>query len=480
MVQVVGALLVVVPLLLIPVRNGNDGLMNIVESLGALERVALWQRAVGGVFGTPITGWSGLDPIMVSTSVRIGLVLMFVAQAAAFRSAIRRPGASLLTWMVGPIVTHAVMLGMVPSNADIFYYEMSGDLANNGVNVYLHRLDEFPSHPILPYNHWVDLTTVYGPVWTRFNQALMAVTGPDPVAATWLFKLALGAIAFTLMGVVFWLTGSLTGDRGLAIAAAVLVAWQPNMIIDSTGQVHSDAAMLLLSTAGMAVVLAWGRTAVRGGVILIALSAMIKYVTLPLLAIIALTRLWDRPPPGRLVRSWTLDVVAFLAVGIAAFLPFWGGLDTFSEMISEPGRLFANPFWLVQSLLIGVVLGGTVQHVYELIVRTGLQLATLAGLALGLWTIIGHVRTSETVHVIAEQRALLRSWAIVLFTLAFIPVNSHAWYWTWPVVPIAVLLCVGLSAQPPGPRVAGIPRWCWWYLTLTALMTIVYHTRIVH
>ncbi|MDQ3657692.1 MAG: hypothetical protein M3457_21785, partial [Chloroflexota bacterium] len=78
-------------------------------------------------------------------------------------------------------------------------------------------------------------------------------------------------------------------------------------------------------------------------------------------------------------------------------------------------------------------------------------------------------------------RPMLVSWAVILTSLALIPVNSHPWYWTWPVVPIAMLIGYdGKFASKLQERVPVIPTWLWGYLFLTGAMTIAYHTRIVH
>jgi len=79
-------------------------------------------------------------------------------------------------------------------------------------------------------------------------------------------------------------------------------------------------------------------------------------------------------------------------------------------------------------------------------------------------------------------RNLLVGWTAILATLALLPVNSHPWYWTWPIVPIAVLVTFDASVRSENSAAGPAPvsRWFWGYLILTAFMTIAYHTRIVH
>lgn len=476
----------IVPLLLIPVRNGNAGMTNIVESVGALDRVALWQEFAGGLFGEPdYAGWDAFHPFAAAFLFSFGLLAMFIVHALAFRAAWNGVRAPLWKWVLGPIVSHILMIGMVPSNADVFYYEMSGDLANRGINPYLHRLAEFPAHPLLPYNHWVDMATVYGPLWTQANALVMGITGLDPVVATIAFKVVLGISALGLAGVVLLIAKGLTGSRSRAIAAFVLVAWQPNMILESSGQAHNDPVMMLLCTLGIALALLGGKSGIRGAIVLVTVSAMVKYVTLPLVGMLGLLRLYGRPPVSGLARAWTLDGIAVAAVASASFLPFWGGAQTFREMLSEPGRLFAHPFWHLQALAIDQIFSGGVREGFESLIRVLMQLATVAGLGYAFWIVVKSARsttTSENVHSPESwRRGILMSWSVILCVLAFVPVNSHAWYWTWPVVPLSLLLAI----QPPTKREPIMathqppPRWFWPYMMLTAALTLVYHARIV-
>ena len=150
---------------------------------------------------------------------------MALAQGWAFWLAWRGRRHSLWLWLTPPIVAQALMILMVPSNADIFFYEMTGDMAANGINPYAQALMEYPSNPLLPYNHWVEMTAVYGPVWTSVNAAIMSTTGADPVLATIVFKVFLGIVALSLSVLVYWLAKLLTESAQLATVAAVLVAW---------------------------------------------------------------------------------------------------------------------------------------------------------------------------------------------------------------------------------------------------------------
>lgn len=484
------AALMVVAFLGTPIHSGTTGLVQMVETAGALERVALWQRGILDVLGMdPEGSFYSLPPGVIAYAARIAYIGMFLAQGWAFWIAWHGTKAPFWKWLLGPVGAHLLMLLMPPSNADIFFYEITGDLARNGINPYVERMSEFPGNPLLPYNHWVDMTAVYGPVWTSFNSLVIWITGPDPLLATLVFKALFGLVALVLAALVYWFVSRLTGAHHLAVASGVLVAWQPNLIVESTGLGHNDPVMMLLSTSGMVMVILGGTRAIRGGIVLVVLSALIKYTSLPLMGILGLTRLADRRERGELTgvfRSWILDGIAIGAVLVAAFAPFWVGTRTLREMITEPGRLFSSPLYLYPKVGLEHIGPDWIAHRFESITSTfiqllvvGVVLATTLRFGKQMWNAGARPQTDKGLPV--WTRPVLVSWAVILTSLALIPVNSHPWYWTWPIVPIAILIGHdGKFASKLQGHVPGIPTWLWGYLFLTGAMTIAYHTRIVH
>jgi hypothetical protein len=470
------------------VAAGNRGLTNLTESYGALERVALWQGALQWLPGANGTGgFFTLAPWAIAWTSRLAFAAMFMAQAWAFWLAWRGTGPGWVGWLIGPAIGHVIMLLLVPSNADLFFYAMTGDLAANGFNPYQHPLMAFPDHPLLPLNHWIEMTAVYGPLWTAANAAIMGLTGPDAVAATLAYKLVLGAVALALAVLVHRFTRHVTGNERLATAAMVLVAWQPNMLVETSGQAHNDPLMLLLSTGGIFLAIAGGPGAVRGGLVLITLSTLIKYVTLPLLGLLGLVRLVQRREGSGwkgVFTSWLVDGLAILAVMVAAFAPFWAGFGTLTEMFLEPGRLYTNPIWFDAYMLLDWLFPHRVARTFATITRPALQLIAIGVI---VWAIARFLRQVWPLRAKDEPAPelpawtgpLLSAWTVILTVLALLPVNSHPWYWTWPVVPIAVL--TAWNARDGGTDAhRTLPRWLWGYVALTALMTLAYHTRIVH
>ena len=473
-------------------RTSISGTMNIVENWGAVERVALWQD-----FLEPVIPRFQLPTGVIAWGFRASMLVGFLAQVGAFLVVMRSPAPSLWRWLVGPIGAHVIMtLMMIPSNSDVFFYEAVGSLAADGINPYVHELIEFPNHPLLPYNYWVDIGTVYGPHWVNYNAAVMALTGPDPIVATLVQKLLAGLTALALVGLVYWFVRRLTGhDQTLAAAAAVLVAWQPNMILESSGQVHNDPLVILLATAGLALVIVGGIPALRGGIVLVALSVMVKFITLPLLGVLGLIRLTERHRPGtvrRILGGWILDGIAIAAVFAGAFLPYWEGFQTVEEMLAEPSRLFTHPIWRFFQSSLGFLFPDVVSDAYNAITRPLLQMLTFALFGWILYLLVRALWPKPAADVDADgftaedlpwwTKPVLVAWSGMLAILAFLPVNSHPWYWVWPVVPIAILATFLIRdiATPAAPRLllARLPAWFWVYLWANAFLTLMYHTRI--
>jgi hypothetical protein len=121
-------------------------------------------------------------------------------------------------------------------------------------------------------------------------------------------------------------------------------------------------------------------------------------------------------------------------------------------------------------------------------VRTALQIATFALVG---WAAIVLVRNlwqgSRDVEASGDDErlpwwtgSLLTAFAVIITTLSLVPSNSHPWYWTWPVVPIAILIGFRRSQRPDAATAVALPRWFWIYLAATGVLTLVYNTRIVH
>lgn len=470
-------------------RMSITGSMNIVENWGAVERVALWQD-----FLEPVIPRFTLHRGVIAWGFRLAMIGSFIAQAGAFLVVMRTPNPSLKRWLVGPIGAHVIMvLLMVPSNSDVFFYEAVGDLAANGYNPFIHELMDFPDHPLIPWNYWIDIGTVYGPLWVQYNRIVMTLAGPDPVVATLVQKILAGLVTFALVGLVYWFARRLAGDNRLAVASAVLVAWQPNMVIETSGQVHNDPHTVLIATLGLAMVVIGGMGGIRGGIVLIAISTMVKFITIPLFGVLGILRILQRKqshPILRIVVNWLLDGLAIVAVITASFLPYWAGYETIEEMLAEPGRLYTHPIWRMIQSALGALLPDAASNAWNAVTRPSLQITTIL-LFIGIIVWLARKlledpgeesalpgMASRTGPLPWWTRHVLFAWMSMFMVLAYVPVNSHPWYWVWPVVAVALVIAFECRPAARAWSIDILPTWFWIYLWGNALLTIMYHTRI--
>jgi hypothetical protein len=185
-----------------------------------------------------------------------------------------------------------------------------------------------------------------------------------------------------------------------------------------------------------------------------------------------------------------LDGIAILAVFVGAFLPYWEGFQTVEEMLAEPSRLFTHPIWRFIQSALGFLFPDDVSGAYNAITRPLLQVMTfvLFGWVLyRLVTALWPTPQARSLGVDAEfepdglpwwTKPVLVAWTLMFCILGLLPVNSHPWYWVWPVVPIATLVAFLLRGERPIDRICRLPAWFWLYVWGNALLTIMYHSRI--
>ncbi len=499
-IQVGAALLLVfVALAAPPKQEGFRGLVNDTISSGARRRLELYRDALGWVPGA--RGGLDLSPTAYVWGLRAALVVLALVQLGALLACLRQrtaragEAASLGPWSVGPVATSLVLLAYPPLSSDIFYYAISGHAALHGANPYLVPPKAFPDDPFLPFNDWTGITSPYGPLWTVLSRFLVGLTNDDPIRTVVAFKVVAAVSGLGMAGVAYALALRLTRDSRRALGAFILVAWHPAVLIESAGTAHNDAAMMLGAVGGL-LLLSRPGGGLRSGLLLLAASALVKYVTLPLLACAAL---WRLRPGGRsgVVRTalgqWVLDGAAIALLAAAVFGPFWAGTRTIRSLIHEPARLYVNPLWVLPRLAIEERWGREAAVAFRDLTREGGQWA-VAALVLGafVWLLARTWRASRPdgmpscVLDASVLRWQVRAWAVMAAALAFVPVNAHAWYAVWAAAPIALAWASATPPETPTAVGTGRRRWLrrppipWWlilYLAWTTVSFVVYHTR---
>jgi hypothetical protein len=471
-----------------PARPGFAGLAfsNAINSPGAWNGLLLFQDAFAWLPGIEVG--AALSPTAYLGWRRGGIVLLALLQVLALygclNPAARRSPASAWRWLIGPFLGTVALMPYPPINTDVFYYAASGRIAAIGENPYLTAPLAIPNEPFAPFNDWARITTPYGPVWTTLSRAVYAVSGDDPVRAVIGFKVLTGCAALGLALVTIRLAHRLTGNRAAALAAGVVVGWQPALLLESAGTAHLDAVMMLLATGGLAAIAANRTGGVRAGLLLLAASALIKPVSIPLLGLAALGRLWTSEALALTVRRWLIDIAAILGLAVVMFAPYWSGGELAKELVTQGKLLYVdepfgvNPFWYwVLPETPGIPEGEAWIDFADLTLRPVSQSLTVLLLA---WSLIRLLRAARSFRRRGPCAApgdtalpvIVKSWAIATATLALLPVNAHAWYAIWAVAPVALAWSRSVRTRGLGSR------WLWLYLIWSLVAYLIYHTAV--
>ena len=185
------------------------------------------------------TTWTGLGILLV---VMLGAWLVVLAWARRL---------SPRTIVAAIVAAHVIFLLAPPLlSADVFGYVGLARLgAVHHLNPYLVGTLAAHHDPILPFLRWHNAESPYGPLFTLLSYALVPL---GVAGSVWAFK----AIAFAASLGVVALVWRLAGSRGVdPRPAAVLVGLNPVVLAFEVGGGHNDAIVVLLTLAGVALVL---------------------------------------------------------------------------------------------------------------------------------------------------------------------------------------------------------------------------------
>lgn len=369
----------------------------------------------------------------------VGLVVLaFVAYGVAVFVAWRLPATRRLVAsvvVVAIVLDGIVALALPTYDTDIFNYIVGGRVgAVHGANPHTVPPDAFPTDPVYPYAGRT-YTSIAGdnklPAWTALNTVLATLgSGLDVVGQLFLYRAAFLAANVLTLVLVGFVAGHLAPQ--LTLTALVLYGWNPIVLL--YGQSKVDTLMACLAIAAAAVLVRVGRVdRPRAGtaVALLGLSALIKIITLPTLALTVLVR-WRTA--GRAV---LLDLALLAALGVLAYLPYWSGPET---LIAHLG--------LVASA--GSSSTGVIR--WALFVGFGALLAVLA------WRQSG------------EAGPLVRSWGIAALAFgALLTRIGLAWYLISPIALVAAFPSRGTAIVAIGVSFSSLMFDAWERLPLPDL-----------
>lgn len=348
-----------------------------------------------------------------------------------------RARSRMATWIV---VTAAVLalvcsvLALPNQTSDVYDYALFARVATvQNQDPYERFPDAYPDDPLYPYSshQYTGTRDNKLPVWTDFSIAVSAVAGDGPVANLLAYRLALAGALAASAGLISMILRRIRPNarlHGLAVFAL-------NPVVLALGPSKTDALMVLLAVAGMALV-ATRRT--KLATIALTLASLVKLIALPLLAVHLLllvsTKRWRAIPQ--------LGIAALVTALVYA--PTTGKA---SLALDQVGLLGAS----------GSVLPDVVRPLAAL---AFVGVVAWAGLTPGRWHPSGPRPAGD---LLARRWVPVALWFAVLLTRLSLP-----WYL---IVPVAV---VAIGGRRLSTAVLVVAMWAsflygTWFATSTAV-----------
>jgi len=347
------------------------------------------------------------------------LTILFVAFALAWREGGRTPDEHALRLVLGFGALFALTLTFVyPITAtDLYSY-----IAQSQVWVHYHHNPmftppaQFPRDPLMALSDgYQRYGSPYGPLGLVVDAIPSVLFGNRLLADLLALKLMFSAMALGSAYVAYLVMRAVRPS--LAMGAALLIAWNPLVLLEVSANGHNDIAMLLLTLVAL---LAVTRNRLLLAPVLLALAAMIKYASAllwPLVLLYGLRR--QRSLDDRLIYAASAVAWSF-AVIVVLYFPFWQGPATLSNLLTQSQR-HANSF---SSVLSGVLPGAF-----------SVDQAALVGWVLFL-ALYGYLLWSNS----SDLPHLLQGCFLALFGfLALAAANVEGWYLLWPAVVAATV-----------------------------------------
>lgn len=205
----------------------------------------------------------------------------------------------------------------------------------------------------------------------------------------------------------------------LAIAGAIFIAWNPVMLFEYSANGHNDVVMMLFVLLG---ILALVKERPVLALTLITASSLVKYTTVLLIPLFLLYAIQQLPTFKARFRLLLLAAISSLALTVILYIPFWHGMQTFSDSLlaqdqhyltsfsTSMNYFFPSQISLYQGKQIGRIMFVPF-YFYALYLCTRCRLLDL----------------------------LFGSFIALFFLQVFALSNFNSWYAVWPLVIAAVI-----------------------------------------
>lgn len=254
-------------------------------------------------------------------------------------------------WVFGFAALHALTLVLsypLGSTDMVAYLLQSRVFTHHGANPMLVPPSAFPEDPLFAsLTYWLDEPSIYGPAWVIIGAAVSLLAGDSLLAGLLGFKI-LAAAAWLLSAAAVYVLVSHWRPRE-ALGATVLLAWNPLVAFESAAGGHNDVIMALPALLAL---LAFARGRFPLAMVLLALSALVKFVTVVLFPAFLLAWLWPAGERRARLRAAAAGVLLAGLLVVALYAPFWEGVQSIGPL--RRGQFFtASPwaalyFWLLE------------------------------------------------------------------------------------------------------------------------------------
>jgi hypothetical protein len=302
----------------------------------------------------------------------------------------------------------------------------------------------YPGDPILALaDGWSGSGAPYGPIGIVIDALPSVVARGDLLLTLVGLKLMFSAMVIGAAYCAYLILRRISPRH--ALAGALLVAWNPLIIFETSGNGHNDITMMLFAVLGLLLVVT--DDLVLGSVMMVA-SILVKYGTallVPLCVIHCVNRL---PARSQRVKYLALFLTASIVICVAAYWPLWQGTQTFSQTLAQNGRLTDS----LASILIAYMPASQASLVGRLLI--------VPAFLYTLWLAAGTGRD-----------LLLACFLATLLLMALAVNNVEPWYYVWPAilaacVPQAPFRIAAISAALGAELYAGMFGFVWVWIGL--------------
>jgi tetratricopeptide (TPR) repeat protein len=258
----------------------------------------------------------------------LGLLLAFAGYIGGWRWASRMVKAdrSQLACVLAVQAFLCAWLWVQPylSSQDIFSYAFYAHILTwYHANPYVAVPRDFPFDPLFGAIFWKDQPSNYGPLWTYLSAIVSLLAGTRSGVTVAALRVLAGISGLAGTPLIWSVANRIDPERRLA--ATILWAWNPLLLIESAGAGHNDIVMALFVVASLACWFSGRRT---GGIAFLVLACLTKYVAVILIPLYLLA--WLKAEPGHRVAAVVKTVTVGAALTVASYVPIYAGPSTLS------------------------------------------------------------------------------------------------------------------------------------------------------